>query len=175
MFINLFISLNVLNDTLFYTGELGMPGYKGHLCGGVAVFGLVFYGLHTPQTSMVTALEWLGFTLAGALFPDIDVKSKGQKYFYWVVLGVVLFFIHQQWYELLGVTAVCSVVPMLVQHRGLFHKAWFVVGAPALIYCVLSFYFPAIAQVALYDTFFFVLGALSHLYFDVGFKRMFRF
>src|SRR5438309_2217826 len=62
-----------------------MPGYKGHLVGGTVAFGLLFFalvGVVVRQPSMLIAGEWLLFALAGSLFPDIDIKSKGQKYFY---------------------------------------------------------------------------------------------
>jgi len=65
-----------------------MPGYKGHLVGGTVAYGLLFFGLVgvvVKQPSMLTAGEWLLFALAGSLFPDIDIKSKGQKYFYYVI------------------------------------------------------------------------------------------
>lgn len=151
-----------------------MPSYKGHLVGGTVFFGIVFYFIHSGQTSMVTAFEWLGFTLAGALFPDIDVKSKGQKYFYWVLLLLFLVLINQRRYALLAIVSVLSVTPMLARHRGLFHKIWFVVGAPFLLWVVMRAYFPHMASTLFFDTAFFVLGALSHLLLDLGPRRMFK-
>jgi len=63
-----------------------MPNYKGHLAGGVVTYCVVLCALVGTAPSFMTAGEWLLFTLAGALFPDIDIKSKGQKYFYYLVL-----------------------------------------------------------------------------------------
>jgi uncharacterized metal-binding protein len=151
-----------------------MPGYKGHLVGGVITFGIVFACMYTSQVTTATALEWLGFTLAGSLFPDIDIKSKGQKYFYWIFLALFLWLIYQKMHRLLAATSVVAIAPMLARHRGLFHKTWFVVGAPFLVCAVVGIYVPLVAKPLFCATIFFVAGALSHLFLDVGPRRMFK-
>ncbi len=115
-----------------------MPGYKGHLVGGVAVFSIGFYFLQPCSTSMLGAGEWLLCACAGSLFPDVDVKSKGQKYAYWLVLALLLFLIGSKNYSLLSVVSICCVTPMLARHRGLFHKTWFVVVAPLTVWFLVS-------------------------------------
>ena len=72
-----------------------MPNYKTHLAGGLFAYLLSIYAVITLRTiSFALALEWLLFCLLGALFPDVDIKSKGQKIFYWIVLllGTFLLF-----------------------------------------------------------------------------------
>ena len=72
-----------------------MPGYKGHLVGGAVAYGVTVYLLRSLNPTAITLVEWFVCTLAGALFPDVDTKSKGQKYFYsvlWMVhLGLFFF------------------------------------------------------------------------------------
>lgn len=161
-----------------------MPGYKGHLAGGCVVYGLMLGALYGVSyealakydycASLLVALRWLFCALAGSLFPDIDVKSKGQKYFYWVILGFFLLLIIERKFKLLAVSSVVSVFPMLVKHRGIFHKTWFVILAPLGFWALIGTYAPEYSRTLLFDTMFFIAGALSHLWLDLGLKRMLR-
>lgn len=152
-----------------------MPGYKGHLVGGALTYGAALYlmvGALPPHGVMA---EWLICTLAGALFPDIDVKSKGQKLFYWVVLAVLLLVLYKGRHEFFILISILATVPMLVKHRGLFHKLWFVIAFPLGVATALGFYFPAYSAALMIDVLFFIAGAVSHLWLDLGLKRMLRF
>ncbi len=64
-----------------------MPGYKAHMCGGVAAYVLIvcIAGLYALYSS-ATLAEWFLSMLVGALFPDIDTKSKIQKIMYRILL-----------------------------------------------------------------------------------------
>lgn len=151
-----------------------MPGYKGHLAGGCVAYGLTLGLLYGYCASSLVALRWLICALAGSLFPDIDVKSKGQKYFYWVILGFFLLLIIERKFKLLAVSSVVSVFPMLVKHRGIFHRTWFVILAPLGLWALVAAYVPVYADAFLFDVLFFIGGALSHLWLDLGVKRMMR-
>lgn len=151
-----------------------MPGYKGHLAGGCVAYGVTLGLLHGYCTSLMVALCWLLCALAGSLFPDIDVKSKGQKYFYWIILGFFLLLIIGRQFKLLAVSSIASVFPMLVKHRGIFHRAWFVVAAPLVLWTLISTYAPFYSQPSLFAVLFFIAGALSHLWLDMGLKGMVR-
>ncbi len=159
-----------------------MPGYKGHLAGGCVVYclmlGLLYvlpYEVLTKYgSSSLVAMRWLICVLAGSLFPDIDVKSKGQKYFYWVILGFFLLLIIERKFKLLAVSSIVSVFPMLVKHRGIFHKTWFVILAPFGVWGLIGAYAPEYSNALLLDVLFFIAGALSHLWLDLGLKRMLR-
>ena len=66
-----------------------MPGYKGHLSVALALYGgLIAFLWHTAP-SLQTLVVWFIAICAGALFPDIDTKSKGQKYFYWIMFFIM--------------------------------------------------------------------------------------
>jgi len=151
-----------------------MPGYKGHLVGGAVAFSITYLVARAWCPSLVAAGQWLGCALAGSLFPDIDVKSKGQNYFYWVVLFALIIITIQKRFELLAMVSVLSVIPMLVRHRGIFHKLWFVIALPMGLWLGTSVYFPAVTQQLFFQTLFFVVGAISHLWLDLGFRRMMR-
>lgn len=152
-----------------------MPGYKGHLIGGFIAYGcaLSLILLYTTS-SLLTIVEWLLFTLIGSLFPDIDIKSKGQKLFYWVILVLIVLFIINKYFEGLAMVSVLAMLPLLGNHRGLFHTLWFVVLFPAVLAYLISLYFPLYANAIAVDACCFILGAVSHIWLDFGFYRMIR-
>lgn len=152
-----------------------MPSYKGHLAGGIAAFCVGLYVVPECNPTMMTIFEWLVCTLAGALFPDIDTKSKGQKIFYYGILIFLLYLVAGNHKELLAFVSLLAMIPLVVNHRGLLHRLWFVILAPASCAFVVSLYFPAYALVLMYDTAFFIVGAVSHLWLDLGIKKMLRF
>lgn len=152
-----------------------MPGYKGHLVGGTVAFGLFLFMLASVliiHPSALTLGEWLAFTLAGALFPDIDVKSKGQKYFYYVVFLAFAALAVQQRFEMLTCFSFVAITPMLAKHRGIFHNPLFVITVPLLLWLLVSVSFPKISTRFFFDMLFFVVGALSHLWLDFGTRQM---
>ena len=152
-----------------------MPNYKGHLVGGVVAYALflgAFIGITKP--SLLTASEWLFFTLAGALFPDIDIKSKGQKYFYYAVLLFFIVFAAQQKFEMLGCCSFIVMIPMLVRHRGIFHNPLFVIVVPLCVWGIVSSLKPGLSHRFFLDILFFIVGALSHIWLDLGTSQMMR-
>lgn len=154
-----------------------MPNYKGHLVGGACVYAGFLYLLTLfciPTVSLSLAFEWLLCALAGALFPDIDVKSKGQKYFYWVIFGLALFLLLKRKIKIAVALTVFSLLPMLCKHRGIFHRAWFVVLLICTATVLLILNFPNCQRLIAFDALFFTIGALSHLWLDLGLRGLFR-
>lgn len=152
-----------------------MPSYKGHLMGGLVVYGVIFVGLvGTTNPSLLTAGEWLLFTLAGALFPDIDIKSKGQKYFYYVFFLFFIVLVAKEQFHTLTCCSFIIMLPMLVRHRGIFHSPWFVITMPLLVWSLISIAMPKIAQHLFFNILFFITGALSHIWLDFGTSQMLR-
>lgn len=151
-----------------------MPNYKGHLVGGVVAFLLVINVIIVQKVSLVVALEWLSFTSLGALFPDIDIKSKGQKIFYKVLVLVFLILLLKQRFMTIVFLSLLAFLPLVVRHRGMCHELWFVVSAPLVVAFALTCYFPKFSSFVLWDALFFIVGAVSHLYLDFGVKRMLR-
>lgn len=150
-----------------------MSNYKGHLAGGLFVYLVSLYYIASYQdVSIGTGLEWLLLCLAGALFPDVDIKSKGQKIFYWILLILATILLIHQRIQALMVLGVIGVIPLLVPHRGVFHRLWFVILVPVLGAWVTCSYVPDCTSIIVYDTLFFVIGAISHLWLDYGFTRL---
>lgn len=153
-----------------------MPGYKQHLSGGAGAFVVTMLALST-QVSQITGLvglEWLAFCLAGSLFPDVDIKSKGQYYFYCMVLLLLLFLSVHKRYDLLVVVSIGSMTPLLTRHRGLFHRWWFIGALAFGLWYLVSQEFPHLSTMLWYDTIFFCAGAFSHLWLDMGLRKMLR-
>lgn len=153
-----------------------MPGYKTHLMGGIAAYFILalFIVVYLVNPSTPTLIEWFICALAGSLFPDIDIKSKGQKYFYWAILLGFAVLMYLNKFKLVAQLSLIACVPMLVNHRGMFHRLWFVIGVPFIAAVVLGTYFPLYSHKALLDAAFFSAGAISHLWLDLGFRRMLR-
>lgn len=154
-----------------------MPGYKGHLVGGTAAFAIALYAVHSAGIifTQVQAAQWFISALAGCLFPDIDVKSKGQNIFYKAMLCMLLLMLFYGYHRPFVMVSVAAMVPMIVRHRGIFHRLWFIIGMPTFLALFLAASYPLYQFTITYNTLFFIIGAISHLWLDLGFKRMFRF
>lgn len=150
-----------------------MPGYRGHLIGGVVAFTLLSL-LHRAPFSLIGQTELLFITCLGALFPDIDTKSRGQRYFYSLlaILFIILFLHHQ--FIIISLLAVAAIVPLVVAHRGPFHNpkiiCFIVILCILVILCTFSIRLRSVSWHGLY----FFIGSLSHLFLDYGIKRFFK-
>jgi hypothetical protein len=152
-----------------------MPDYKSHLSTGSIVFSIVLLLVvpyYTP--SVTTAAEWYLFALAGSLFPDIDIKSKGQRYFYWFIFLLLILLATTKRFIALSIVSILAMLPLLGKHRGLFHKTWFIIGAPYLLWYIAACRYRMFADALFFDVLFFVAGALSHLWLDLGWRKMLR-
>lgn len=149
-----------------------MPGYKGHILGGAVVYAPMFFIFHSYATPMV-AVWWFALAIAGALFPDIDTKSKGQKWFYRTLFLVLITLLLLKRFALFIAFSLMASLPLIVNHRGLFHRLWFVVFVPLVVAATFDWYKVTPFDDALIASFFFIAGAVSHLVLDFGLKRTF--
>lgn len=144
-----------------------MPGYKAHIVGAVATFaGISFMMSSYMQPTPAVAFQCLGATILGALFPDVDIKSKGQGIFYKGMLLCLVLLLWKRQAYLFVIMSFLALVPVLVRHRGLFHRPWFVVVIPLTIAFLVGQSFPVHSEMLLKTTCFFCVGALSHLVLD---------
>jgi len=148
-----------------------MPGYRTHLVGGVAAYGLTLFLLRSYCGSVFLAAEWLLFALAGSLFPDVDTKSKGRKILYKILFIAMIILALQRKFVPMAIIGFFSIVPLVVRHRGLFHKWWFVIGLPSVVAIGIGLYAPAYARIVVFDAIFFIVGAASHLLLDSVIKK----
>lgn len=146
-----------------------MSGYRGHLVGGLVTFVALRHFLlpltgHTiPQETVCLVL-----TLLGALFPDVDIKSKGQQIFYSLALLVAgMAFVERAWNSLAWLGLMCF-FPLAVVHRGPMHNPYVLIATPWIIARGLEGLFPKVHTLSPMYHVFFIAGALSHLVLDYG-------
>lgn len=151
-----------------------MPGYKGHLAGGLAFFVMGFVGALLLGWAMRDPLVWAGiagFCLMGALFPDVDTDSKGQNLFYLVFAAVDLGLILHKDYMWAAWLGFFAMLPAIGSHRGWTHTWWAMLLVPVPIMAV-----PAVVlglpEAKAFLPFYaaFVVGYFSHLLLDGEFR-----
>jgi len=145
-----------------------MSGGKGHLVGGF-IFILVL--LHTIthyfyRPNLLELILYIAIGLMFAVWPDVDIKSYGQKFFYIVFFMVDLFLIFSEEYEIAAYFGLIIILPILAKHRGWTHSipAMFLIPSPFLLYPIYvsqSFDFSGGPYYA-----FAVTGYFSHLVLD---------
>jgi hypothetical protein len=152
-----------------------MPGYRGHLAGGCVVYTILLFAVHNTHPSLPLILGLFVATCAGALFPDIDIKSKGQKYFYWgmlVLLGWSIWRFKQLntsgRFDVVAGLAIVALLPLLVRHRGITHQPWFIMVLSFGLWVMGIGFFPLHSSAIFLSLLFFVAGALSHIWLDKG-------
>ncbi|MGD8833550.1 MAG: metal-dependent hydrolase [Desulfobacteraceae bacterium] len=147
-----------------------MPGYKGHLNGGL-VIGALLVGVavvtgYLSRDPMQLALL-MGFCLLGALFPDIDTDSKGQNLFYSgliIIDGYLIYLQHYRWAAWVGLF---SMLPALGHHRGWTHTWWAMLVVPLPIVIVPYLFFNGYGLGTFKNYYMaFALGYFSHLLLD---------
>lgn len=143
-----------------------MPGYRAHLVGGIALFGITIYLLRSFCGSVFVGAEWLIFALVGSLFPDLDTKSKGQGIFYKILLIALIILAIQRKFLIMAFLGVAAVIPIVARHRGLFHSLAFIIVFAGSVGLTVLFYAPEYKYVVMFDAIFFIVGAISHLFLD---------
>lgn len=147
-----------------------MPGYRTHLIAGTLVFAgcasLVSSSMRPEDKTIKLWALFLGATLLGALFPDIDVPSKMQRLFYITVCGVLIGALILKLYTLFMGTGAGAIAVAFLRHRTITHRVWFM----TLLACGLMgaglFFFPATGRLWAIASLFFMIGAWSHLLLD---------
>jgi len=102
-----------------------MPSYRGHLIGGVVTYLAMLHVIKYVQPNPHVIIQGFLFCLLGSLFPDVDVKSKGQKVFYILLLLFLIYCLLLQRWDLFAALSLLGTTPLLARHRGLFHEIWF--------------------------------------------------
>lgn len=143
-----------------------MPGFRGHLIGGTVTYLIILQCIKSMQPSIPMLMSGFVFCAIGSLFPDIDIKSKGQKLFYTLSLCVLCLFL---WYErtdlFIGLSFL-AVIPVLVKHRGIFHELWFLIFISIMTGLVIGNFHDRYSVFAMNNALFFLAGAISHIFLD---------
>jgi len=150
-----------------------MPGYKKHLLFSAALFLPICYGMHLLHAPLLKLMRLLAMLLAGTLFPDVDTKSKGQKYFFMSIFLLLAYLIMSACFLEAALIGLVCTIPLLVRHRGLCHNPLFLICAPYLAWFVFSLYWPRHARSLKTEVVFFVIGAFLHIILDRVVTRLF--
>ena len=135
-----------------------MPNYKTHLVGGFAAFSILYF----CGFSTIVWAPNLACALIGSLFPDLDTKSKIQILFYRLLaIIILLLFYLKSWLNLLFLIPIL-IFPLIIHHRGITHKFWFIFIISCLIFNYANF-------LGEYAAIYFFVGALSHIILDKKF------
>lgn len=155
-----------------------MPDFKEHITGGIfiAVCGALLLTVLTPAVAIKSlndlgtlALRSLSLVVAcvlGALWPDIDTKSKGQKVFYLIFLAADSYLLFTRRFFAAALLGYMVMLPGIVPHRGWIHSK-----SAALVFCAPILLLPMLLQhqvtyVGLPYFLAALLGYLSHLALD---------
>lgn len=149
-----------------------MPGYRTHLttAGAAAAATIVATHMHLPLTHLITVQHGTCIiaSLLGGLFPDIDIKSKGQKLLYTALMPLFAAALITKHTVALCLLGALAIIPPILPHRGLTHELWFVFLAPLTGPGLVHIYQPSYLPLAIDLYIFFVLGAITHLWLDMG-------
>lgn len=114
-----------------------MSNYREHKNAGIMVSLVMAIGFGI--TYQEHNLTWLQFvicilsTFLFSLFPDVDIKSKVSKRFYWAVFIAIASCYIMNYHALGNVIAMVSIFPQLVKHRGIMHSTLFALGFPLIL------------------------------------------
>lgn len=146
-----------------------MPGYRTHIIAGAALCGAALYGAHhfgyyTPTQQEMALLP--ATAVLGALLPDIDTDSIGQRLFYALFFLVAGWLILQEQYKWAAIAGLAAMLPAMSPHRGFTHRWWAVplFGLPILVGPHLIYGTPFMVMLPWCAAF--CLGYISHLALD---------
>ena len=146
-----------------------MASGKGHLAGGI-VFGWLFLLVLSNFFFVPTLIEiviFLGLALMFSLWPDVDIKSIGQKIFYSIffLTDSILIFYFQN-YKAAAYFGLLIILPILAKHRGWTHLKITAVLLPLPLMLVPMYVFDGTLISGVPYYFAAVFGYFSHLFFD---------
>ncbi|MBP6869580.1 metal-dependent hydrolase [Candidatus Babeliales bacterium] len=149
-----------------------MPGFRGHLIGGTLTYLAILQCIKSMQPSLPVIASGFVFCIVGSLFPDIDIKSKGQKLFYSLGLIILCCFLYYERTDLFIGLSLLATVPLLVKHRGIFHELWFLIFISISTGLVIGSFHAQYSAWAMKNALFFLAGAISHIVLDRVITRL---
>ena len=146
-----------------------MAAGKGHILGGL-VFLWLFLTILANFFFVPSAMEIIIFTAIAVMFslwPDVDIKSLGQKVFYTIffVTDAILVFYFQD-YKTAAFFGLLIILPILAKHRGWTHSRLTAVLLPTPLLLVPMYVFEGSLAQGIPYYFAAVTGYFSHLFFD---------
>lgn len=113
--------------------------FRGHITGGfisgalLTTAAFVFSSSAGPQHNLQSVFSIFGVTVFFSLFPDLDVGSIQQRWFYRAIFVLLLYLGHQRYYELATLVAIIAITPILDHHRGWTHSYFSALLVPLVL------------------------------------------
>ena len=115
-----------------------MSGYKVHMYGGVILMIIVIHFFYHSffNPSFIEIFWYIIIATMFALWPDVDIKSKGQKLFYIIFFLTDLYLIFSSQFKISAFFGLIIILPILSKHRGWTHTclAMLLIPSPILFY-----------------------------------------
>jgi hypothetical protein len=150
-----------------------MPGYRAHLITAMLIYAVITLIAWSVVIDWSVRILGLLAICVGALFPDIDTKSKGQRYAYTIyalLFGIVVFLYlrhrTQLWIDIIICLAGIMMVPLIVHHRGITHNPRFIILLGLALWLLTAGLYPVLAGQLFFYSICFMCGALSHVWLD---------
>ena len=100
-----------------------MPGYRGHIVGALILWVISIFVCSLWYTASISEFgEWGCALVLGALFPDLDTKSMGQKWLYRILFVLGSIFIIAGRYRWAALMLLVASIPLMMPHRGMLHS-----------------------------------------------------
>jgi len=149
-----------------------MSGYRTHVsaaagCALVLIFITHYRGPVIAWFCLANIARFIAGILGG-LFPDIDIKSKGQQLLYALVIPLLVAALLAKHVVFSIMLSALAIIPPLLPHRGITHNFWFIILGPLIGPLLVNVYCPEYTTHSLDLYLYFVIGALSHLALDYG-------
>ena len=154
-----------------------MPGYKGHVVGGVLAGAAYIGALEIAPNATIRHTagllsEWQLFVglfviaVLFALWPDVDTNSKGQNIFFGIAFATDILLIAAGRLEAAAYLGLLAMTPIIGKHRGWTHSKLAMVLVPLPIVLVPYMYRQSALTPALLIYGAAVAGYFSHLLLD---------
>lgn len=146
-----------------------MPGYRTHLSfaagSGGTLIALLY--LNAPDIHAPIMLPAYFFScLFGSLFPDVDISSRGQQYYYLLLIPLFYFSIKKSFWPGVQLGATLALIPPFLSHRGITHRISFLIALSGLMGLVGITAFPEHSHAVLTLSGCFLFGGCTHILLD---------
>ncbi len=111
-----------------------MAGYRGHIGGALLFCGLLYFFPFWNPLPVWGKAACVGIAVLFALWPDVDVKSKGQTIYILAFLIIDAILIYRQEYKRAAYLGFLIVLPIVSPHRGWTHSFIAMILIPGAIY-----------------------------------------
>ncbi len=122
-----------------------MPDYRGHVTAGAMSYGVLAFaaygaaqGVLVGSGSLLAERWWeipaqLVVAVLAALWPDVDITSRGRKLYYRLFLALDGYLILSGRWKAAAIVGLAAIALSVGRHRGWTHRMWAAMLVPAPI------------------------------------------